>query len=153
GEWRRRLDRAARPARRPPARRPRLRPAVAGLDPPGRRLPAGGGHAGPHPGAHRDPAGRAHGAAGCAVLCVGARALTPRLDVSRLDVAALAFGYHGRAVGRDVSFALEAGEVMCLLGPNGGGKTTLFRTILGLLPALGGTVAIDQESLHGWSRA
>ena len=33
------------------------------------------------------------------------------------------------------SFALAAGEVMCVLGPNGGGKTTLFRTVLGLLRA------------------
>jgi iron complex transport system ATP-binding protein len=73
--------------------------------------------------------------------------------MSRLEVRALAFGYGGRAVGRDVSFALEAGEVMCLLGPNGGGKTTLFKTILGLLPALGGTVAIDGESLAAWSPA
>ena len=72
--------------------------------------------------------------------------------MSRLAVAGLAFGYHGRAVGRDVSFALEGGEVMCLLGPNGGGKTTLFRTILGLLSPLGGTVVIDGESLAGWSR-
>jgi iron complex transport system ATP-binding protein len=73
--------------------------------------------------------------------------------VSRLEVRQLAFGYGARAVGRDVSFALEGGEVMCLLGPNGGGKTTLFKTILGLLPALGGTVAIDGESLAAWPPA
>jgi len=73
--------------------------------------------------------------------------------VSRLEVSALAYGYDGRAVGRDVSFAVESGEVLCLLGPNGGGKTTLFKTVLGLLPALGGTVAVDGESVAGWSRA
>jgi iron complex transport system ATP-binding protein len=73
--------------------------------------------------------------------------------VSRLEVAGLAFGYRGRTVGHDVSFSLEGGEVVCLLGPNGGGKTTLFKTILGLLPALGGTVAVDGERLASWPRA
>ena len=42
----------------------------------------------------------------------------------------LAFGFPGHTVGREVSFTLAAGEVMCVLGPNGGGKTTLFRMIL-----------------------
>jgi iron complex transport system ATP-binding protein len=73
--------------------------------------------------------------------------------VSRLEVSELAFGYGGRAVGSGVSFALEPGEVMCLLGPNGGGKTTLFKTILGLLPALGGAVALDGASLASWAPA
>ena len=50
-----------------------------------------------------------------------------------LQVESLAFGFPGRTIGRDVSLALGAGEVMCVLGPNGGGKTTLFRTVLGLL--------------------
>jgi len=40
---------------------------------------------------------------------------------------------------------------MCLLGPNGGGKTTMFKTILGLLPALDGVVAVDGEPTAGWS--
>ncbi len=71
--------------------------------------------------------------------------------MSALAVADLAFGYGGRTVGAGVSFALEAGEVLCLLGPNGGGKTTLFKTILGLIPALGGTVSVDGEDVAAWS--
>ena len=71
----------------------------------------------------------------------------------RLEVDALTFGYPGRAVGRDVSFALEAGEVLCWLGPNGGGKTTLFRTILGLLEPQAGQVRVDGEAIDGWARS
>jgi ABC-type Mn2+/Zn2+ transport system ATPase subunit len=50
----------------------------------------------------------------------------------------LAAGYGGEAVLRDVSFAAEPGRSICVLGPNGGGKTTLFRVLLGeLRPAAG----------------
>jgi iron complex transport system ATP-binding protein len=69
-----------------------------------------------------------------------------------LTVQSLAFGFPGRTIGRDVSFALEAGEVMCVLGPNGGGKTTLFRTLLGLLPPHAGTITIDAAPLQSLSR-
>ncbi len=68
-----------------------------------------------------------------------------------LAVQALSFGYRDRAVGRNVSFGIAPGEVLCLLGPNGGGKTTLLKTILGLLPPLAGRVAIDGEDLAGWN--
>ena len=70
-----------------------------------------------------------------------------------LEVRDLAFGFPGRTVGRDVSFTLAAGEVMCVLGPNGGGKTTLFRTILGLLEPHGGAVRVENADLHGLSRS
>ena len=70
-----------------------------------------------------------------------------------LAVDLLAFGFPGRTVGRDVSFTLAAGEVMCVLGPNGGGKTTLFRTILGLIDKHSGSIKLEQQSLENLSRA
>ncbi|MBE7245466.1 MAG: ABC transporter ATP-binding protein, partial [Actinomycetospora chiangmaiensis] len=69
-----------------------------------------------------------------------------------LQVQDLAFGYGGRIVGTDVAFGLDAGEVLCLLGPNGGGKTTLFKTLLGLLPARAGRVRLDGADLSRLSR-
>jgi iron complex transport system ATP-binding protein len=64
----------------------------------------------------------------------------------------LGFGYHGKPVGRGVSIEIRSGEVLCLLGPNGGGKTTLMKTLLGLLPALEGRVRLDGEDISSWSR-
>ena len=55
----------------------------------------------------------------------------------------LAAGYSGRPVLREVSFALESGRTLCVLGPNGGGKTTLFRALVGELHALEGSVRVD----------
>jgi iron complex transport system ATP-binding protein len=69
-----------------------------------------------------------------------------------LDVASLAFGFPGRTIGREISFSLAEGEVMCVLGPNGGGKTTLFRTLLGLLPSHEGKVLLKKQALNALSR-
>jgi iron complex transport system ATP-binding protein len=65
----------------------------------------------------------------------------------------LAFGYPGHPVGSGVSLSLRAGEVVALLGPNGGGKTTLFRTLLGLLPSQGGRVLLEGVDLATLPRA
>ncbi|HVL35655.1 MAG TPA: ABC transporter ATP-binding protein [Burkholderiales bacterium] len=69
-----------------------------------------------------------------------------------LAVESLAFGFPGRIVGRDVSFSLGDGEVMCVLGPNGGGKTTLFRTLLGLLDRHAGTIRLGESWIETLSR-
>jgi iron complex transport system ATP-binding protein len=70
-----------------------------------------------------------------------------------LRVQNLAYGYGDRAIGRNVSFNLGAGEVLCLLGPNGGGKTTLLKTLLGLLPSQAGRIALKDADLFRLSRA
>jgi iron complex transport system ATP-binding protein len=59
----------------------------------------------------------------------------------------LTIGYSDRVVGRGLDVALAQGEVLALLGPNGGGKTTLLKTLLGILPPRAGDVAIGGRAL------
>ena len=69
-----------------------------------------------------------------------------------LELRELSCGYRATPVLRGVSFTVEPGETLCLLGPNGVGKTTLLRTVLGLLKPLAGEVRVDGRSLSGRSR-
>jgi iron complex transport system ATP-binding protein len=64
-----------------------------------------------------------------------------------LQANQLSYGFPGRTIGSGIDFSLAPGEVLCLLGPNGGGKTTLMRTLLGLLPAHAGAVRLNRRAL------
>jgi ABC-type Mn2+/Zn2+ transport system ATPase subunit len=55
----------------------------------------------------------------------------------------LAVGYHGRAVLEGVTFRVEPGERLGVLGPNGGGKSTLLRALLGELTPLAGRLELS----------
>jgi iron complex transport system ATP-binding protein len=69
-----------------------------------------------------------------------------------LAAEGLAVGQGRRVVAEGIGVSLAAGEVLCLLGPNGGGKTTLLRTLLGLIPPLAGRVVLDGADLARFSR-
>ncbi|MGB1105018.1 MAG: ABC transporter ATP-binding protein [Candidatus Puniceispirillaceae bacterium] len=60
-----------------------------------------------------------------------------------LNVENLSSGYGDIRVLHDVSFTVEGGEIVCLLGRNGAGKTTCLKTIMGLLRARSGSVTCD----------
>jgi iron complex transport system ATP-binding protein len=70
-----------------------------------------------------------------------------------LELRKLACGYGRRTVLRDIDLSIGEGEFLCLLGPNGIGKTTLFKTVLRLLPPLAGAVRARGEDTAGWSAA
>ncbi|HEX5713659.1 MAG TPA: metal ABC transporter ATP-binding protein [Solirubrobacterales bacterium] len=60
-----------------------------------------------------------------------------------IEAAGLAVGYGGDPAVAEISFGLAAGERLALLGPNGGGKTTLLRAILGELSPQTGSLRVD----------
>jgi iron complex transport system ATP-binding protein len=72
--------------------------------------------------------------------------------MSLLQARGLSIGYGRTVVGEGIDLTLDGGEILCLLGPNGGGKTTLFRTLLGVLPPIAGDVRVGGKPLSRWPR-
>lgn len=64
-----------------------------------------------------------------------------------LQTSGLTCGYHARAVLNNIDLAMHAGRFICIIGANGTGKTTLVRTIAGLLPPLAGTARINSTHI------
>ena len=52
-------------------------------------------------------------------------------------------GYEGRAVVRELSFAVQPGDYLCIVGANGSGKSTLMRALLGLHAPMAGRIVLD----------
>jgi len=69
-----------------------------------------------------------------------------------LETSALSIGYGTRRVASGIDLALARGRVLCLLGPGGAGKTTLFKTLLGLIPARSGEVRLGGQPIEALTR-
>lgn len=63
-------------------------------------------------------------------------------DIPAIAVDGVSFSYDGPPVLRDVSICIHRGEFVCIVGPNGGGKSTLVKLILGLLQPKSGAVRV-----------
>jgi urea transport system ATP-binding protein len=68
------------------------------------------------------------------------------LSVEHIDAA-----YGGSQILWGVDLTVPASSVVCLMGRNGVGKTTLLKTVMGLLPARGGRVVFDGTDITRWS--
>ncbi len=70
-----------------------------------------------------------------------------------LEIENLDFAYNGETVLKDVNLTVRQKDFIAIIGPNGGGKTTLLKLMLGLLAPVKGTVQVDgkppQEASHG----
>ncbi len=66
-----------------------------------------------------------------------------------LTIQGLSVGYGESQILRDVHLHVPQGEVVCLMGRNGMGKTTLLKSIMGLLPPQAGTITFDGQAITG----
>jgi branched-chain amino acid transport system ATP-binding protein len=66
-----------------------------------------------------------------------------------LEVESLCVNYGRTEAIRDISFAVEEGSVVTLIGANGAGKTTTMRTVSGLRPVRSGSITFDGEDITG----
>ncbi len=65
-----------------------------------------------------------------------------------LEVKGVSVGYKDLLAVQDVSFTVKRGEVVSLIGSNGAGKSTILRTIAGLLRPRRGEILLDNEPIH-----
>ncbi|MBI1736270.1 MAG: urea ABC transporter ATP-binding subunit UrtE [Candidatus Rokubacteria bacterium] len=68
------------------------------------------------------------------------------LAIEGLDVA-----YGGSQVLRGVDLTVASGQVLCLMGRNGVGKTTLLKSVMGLIPVRRGRIVLDGRDVTAWS--
>ena len=65
-----------------------------------------------------------------------------------IEARGVGFGYNGLPLFQDINFIIEPGELFCLLGPNGCGKTTLLDCILGHLKPMSGEILINGSNIN-----
>jgi branched-chain amino acid transport system ATP-binding protein len=74
--------------------------------------------------------------------------VSPNSRNVQIQLSGVAAGYNGVPVVRDLTMDVRAGEVVCLLGANGAGKSTTLLTIAGALPAIRGRVQVMGSAVN-----
>lgn len=69
--------------------------------------------------------------------------------MSLIECKKLTIGYGSKVVCKNINFAIEKGQYVCIIGDNGCGKSTLLKTILGLNKPVNGKINIDKSCLGG----
>lgn len=69
-----------------------------------------------------------------------------------LNIGNISINYGDTQILRDVSFSLENGEIIAILGANGAGKTTLLRALNRTLPIADGDILLNKKSINDYSR-
>jgi len=64
-----------------------------------------------------------------------------------LEVHGLKAGYGGTQILQGVDFSIQRGEIVAIIGRNGVGKSTLMKTLIGLIPAMQGSILFDREDV------
>ena len=64
------------------------------------------------------------------------------IDSLAIVIKDLSFSYDGYPVLEDVNLSIPQGDFVCVVGPNGGGKTTLLKLMLGLLKPSRGDIRV-----------
>lgn len=62
-----------------------------------------------------------------------------------IEVRNLLFSYRDEMIFKDINFSIKKGEFLALIGPNGGGKSTLMKLLIGLLKPSAGEITIDNK--------
>ena len=68
------------------------------------------------------------------------------MGVYPLEVSNLTVAYQKKPVLNSVSFRIPSGKLIGVLGPNGAGKSTMLKAVLGLIPAVEGTIKVFGRS-------
>ncbi|ERT15107.1 type I secretion system permease/ATPase [Photorhabdus temperata] len=76
----------------------------------------------------------------------------PKGNLAVDKVSAAPPGRNNKVVLQDVSFTLDAGDVLGLIGPSASGKSTLARLLVGIWPAQEGVVRLDNADIYQWNK-
>jgi len=80
----------------------------------------------------------------------------PKLELprpeGRLRAESLVYGLGGKVILKGISFDLDPGQTLGIIGPSGAGKTTLARLITGSVPAANGVLRLDGADMHQWEQ-